>query len=263
MAACLALSLCLHALGAVVLSMLPSSSGPTSPPTASVDPGAHSIQITLVPTPPEIEPTPPRIEPPVVTPAPRPLAPPPIKSALATSLPPIPIDLASLIAPRIEKLPMIQVMAPGNKPTNESPTKIAPVSAPVPPAPLPKPKLDAPARPDIALPSEHAKPQPSAASTEIQEDDAGASKHAEIVGDISPRYPSLSRRRGEQGLVVLKVHVLPTGRVDDVRVLRDPGHRRLVDAAIKAVRSAKFTPAMRQGKPVASWLETPVRFVLQ
>lgn len=113
------------------------------------------------------------------------------------------------------------------------------------------------------LPSERLAPLRERTSSLGRPEEPGASNAASSNGQITPRYPPLSRRLGEEGLVVLNVHVRPSGRVDDVRVLRDPGHPRLVRAAIEAVRAATFTPATRNARPTASWLETPVRFVLE
>jgi protein TonB len=78
-----------------------------------------------------------------------------------------------------------------------------------------------------------------------------------------PRYPTLSRRRGEQGLVVLEVEVLADGRVGHVRVVQSPGYRRLEQAAIDAVRQAAFQPARARNRPVASVVRIPFRFVIR
>lgn len=67
-----------------------------------------------------------------------------------------------------------------------------------------------------------------------------------------PRYPTLAVRKGQEGVVVLEVQVLPDGTVGEIRVLRDPGFPLLVGAAIDAVQDATFTPAMIDGEPVAS-----------
>jgi len=90
----------------------------------------------------------------------------------------------------------------------------------------------------------------------------GAVSAASIEGTLAPRYPLQARRRSEEGLVLLLVEVLPSGKAGRIRVLHRPPSSRLVQAAIEAVRQARFTPAIRDGKAVASWLETPVRFRL-
>lgn len=248
-AVCLALSLCLHVIGALVLSMLPYSAASITPPSTSVDSGAHSVRVTIVPTPRAVPPNP-HILTSAVIPTPDTPATPPITHALP--VPPTPIAV-------------IPTTAPGSVLLTESAAKIefARAPAPVLTASAPEPRPEALARLHLALPSDRAEPQPAAPSTPSREDDAGAWSHAEIVGGISPRYPSLSRRYGEQGLVVLEVHVLPSGSVDKIHVLHDPGRRRLVEASIEAVRSATFTPATRHGKPVSSWLRVPIRFVMK
>ena len=128
------------------------------------------------------------------------------------------------------------------------------------------PPPDAPAPQDAHSPPERINPRPAVEEVEIaasDADDAGATTGVEIIGQLAPEYPSRSRRLGEQGLVVLDVHILPTGETGDIRVLRNPGHRRLVAAAIDAVSAAKFRPATREGQPVAAWLTVPVRFVIE
>lgn len=77
-----------------------------------------------------------------------------------------------------------------------------------------------------------------------------------------PAYPDVSRRNGEEGVVVLEVEVLPDGAVGSVRVVSSPGFDRLTRAAVNAVRRARFTPATRGRRPVASIVKVPFRFVL-
>jgi len=101
------------------------------------------------------------------------------------------------------------------------------------------------------------------ASAASKKNDPGATSKASPTGEIVPVYPALSRRMGEEGRVVLEVRVLPSGRVGEIRVRNNPGHPRLVESAKHAVRRATFTPAVRNGKPIPSWLVVPVRFVLR
>ncbi len=124
------------------------------------------------------------------------------------------------------------------------------VSALAPPKPLP-PRDAGPAAAAPSEPSPPAKPEPGAAS------------EASTLDPPAPVYPPASRRRGEQGLVVLEVEVLADGRAGDVRVVETPGYPRLVDAAVRAVRQAAFRPATRGGRPVPSVLRLRIRFVLE
>jgi protein TonB len=79
----------------------------------------------------------------------------------------------------------------------------------------------------------------------------------------APIYPTESRRRGEQGRVVLEVLVRADGSVGDVRVLADAGYPRLARAAVEAVRDAHLPPAREAGAPVAAWVRVPFDVVLR
>ena len=93
--------------------------------------------------------------------------------------------------------------------------------------------------------------------------EGGVDRGIDVIDLPSPRYPTLSVRRGEEGLVLLRVVVGPDGRVLDVEVLQDPGFGLLRAAAEDAVRRATFRPAVRNGRPVRSTIEVPIRFSLR
>lgn len=79
-----------------------------------------------------------------------------------------------------------------------------------------------------------------------------------------PPYPMLARRLGAQGVVLLRVHVRKDGTVADVELARSSGFSMLDDAATRTVRERwRFVPARVDGAPVASWVEVPIRFVLE
>jgi len=82
------------------------------------------------------------------------------------------------------------------------------------------------------------------------------------VANPRPRYPWLSRQRGEQGRVILRVIVDAVGRATDVAVLATSGHGRLDRAAASAVRRWQFAPAQRAGHAVAGSVDVPVTFRL-
>jgi protein TonB len=77
-----------------------------------------------------------------------------------------------------------------------------------------------------------------------------------------PRYPKIARRKGYEGIVVLKVEILPNGRVGEIRVKKSSGHRMLDRSALKTVKKWKFIPAKRGEDPVGMWAEIPIRFEL-
>jgi protein TonB len=81
-------------------------------------------------------------------------------------------------------------------------------------------------------------------------------------GNQAPRYPWISRQRGEQGRVIVAVAVSPKGEPDKVRIKRSSGHRRLDEAAIAAVREWRFAPARRAGRTVGGHTDVPITFRL-
>lgn len=78
----------------------------------------------------------------------------------------------------------------------------------------------------------------------------------------APRYPLWARQRGEAGLVMLNVEVLPSGRCGRLTVRSSSGFRLLDEAAEAAVKRWQFKPARREGQPVGVWVEIPIRFQL-
>ncbi len=62
-----------------------------------------------------------------------------------------------------------------------------------------------------------------------------------------PDYPMVSRRRGEEGQVVLEVTVGADGTVLDFRLGTSSGFERLDRAALAAIRDAAFSPATSFG----------------
>lgn len=77
-----------------------------------------------------------------------------------------------------------------------------------------------------------------------------------------PDYPRMSQRRGEQGRVVVRVLISPEGRVTQATVRSTSGHQRLDDAALKAVRSARFKPYTENGRAYQAQADIPFDFVL-
>jgi protein TonB len=79
----------------------------------------------------------------------------------------------------------------------------------------------------------------------------------------APRYPSASRRMGEEGTVVLRVELDEAGHVTHARVQTGSGHARLDETAIATVQTWRCTPALRDGRPVRAIALQPFKFVLQ
>ena len=118
------------------------------------------------------------------------------------------------------------------------------------PKPVEKPSLPAPSTPHPA-PST---PQPRQARV----DAPPRPKRA-----IRPDYPKGSRQRGEQGDVVVEMRVNAEGIVDKATVITSSGFAELDEAALRAVRSAKFTPAKSGRESVASTARLTLTFKLK
>lgn len=75
-----------------------------------------------------------------------------------------------------------------------------------------------------------------------------------------PPYPIEALRRGEGGLVTLRVQVSAEGRPTNVEIAKRSSHRELDRAAVRTVRTWRFVPAVRKGKAVAAVVIVPVEF---
>ena len=145
--------------------------------------------------------------------------------------------------PRPVQQPVQLLAAP-----EESP---APPTATVPPAPTfvaPLPPIQAPWTP----------PAPPAPVQTVQ-----PRFDADYLLNPKPPYPALSRRMGEEGRVVLRVHVRADGTVGDVQLHASSGSARLDQSALDTVRRWKFVPARRGDEAVAAWVLVPISFSLR
>ena len=78
-----------------------------------------------------------------------------------------------------------------------------------------------------------------------------------------PQYPALSKRRGEEGRVVLRVLVNSQGQPERAEVQTGSGSERLDDAARRAALLALFKPHIENGRPVTVWAIVPILFSLE
>lgn len=151
--------------------------------------------------------------------------------------------------------------------TEPKPSVFAPPLLSTPPEPVIE--INEPTEPVVAQAITQA-PAPAASREEEgrrpgsgQPGQPGPSDHGlAVVRRVMPAYPTASARAGEQGGTVLEVLVDERGRPKDIRVARSSGFPRLDESAIRALRQWRFTPSMRQGRPVSSWGQTEIRFQL-
>ena len=88
------------------------------------------------------------------------------------------------------------------------------------------------------------------------------SSSASHLNNPAPAYPAVSRRLGEQGLVVLRVLIGADGQVQKVEVKESSGFERLDRQAIDTVTRWRFVPGTKNGVPEAMWHLQPINFVL-
>ncbi len=77
-----------------------------------------------------------------------------------------------------------------------------------------------------------------------------------------PRYPSIAIARNWEGLVRLRVYVLPNGTPGQVLLQQSSGHGALDEAALEVVQRWRFVPAKRGEQTIASWVVVPLVFKL-
>lgn len=130
-----------------------------------------------------------------------------------------------------------QVIAPA--PVLTAPPQIVPTPAPAamtapPPPPVPTAEVEAPPAP----------PAPAAAPVSAPSADVGD------FGNVAPRYPAMSLRLREQGVVRLRVVIDAEGRVRDIAVAKGSGFGRLDQAALDGIRKWRFHPGRQNGQAV-------------
>lgn len=77
-----------------------------------------------------------------------------------------------------------------------------------------------------------------------------------------PRYPPQAARQHQTGKVILKVLVGVDGSPVEVTVEKTSGSRLLDQAAIDAVKTWKFNPGSKGGKPAQGYALVPIDFTL-
>ena len=83
-----------------------------------------------------------------------------------------------------------------------------------------------------------------------------------MIHQETPVYPPKMKKAGVEGMVWVQALVDTTGTVIKVQVGKTSGTEELDVAAAQAAWKNKFTPAKRDGKPVAVWIAYNVEFTL-
>ena len=146
--------------------------------------------------------------------------------------------------------------------------------APAPTAPLPVAATaaaasDSPA-PDRAAASSPAPPAPDSPPSNggkvgllVAHPDANMTEARADPGNRAPKYPDSAWLGREQGVVVLRLHIDPQGRVARTELRRSSGHPALDQAAMTALAQWRFVPALRDGVAVPSYRDQATDFQLE
>lgn len=78
-----------------------------------------------------------------------------------------------------------------------------------------------------------------------------------------PPYPLSARLKGYEGITVIAAEILTDGRAGNLKIKSSSGYGILDQSAVAAVKTWKFDPAREMGKPVSTWVEIPIRFILK
>ena len=76
-------------------------------------------------------------------------------------------------------------------------------------------------------------------------------------------YPRASRRAGESGRVLVRVYIDEAGLPRSVTLSQSSGYARLDEAALAAVRGARFRPYTENGRALAGYALIPLIFDLE
>ena len=88
----------------------------------------------------------------------------------------------------------------------------------------------------------------------------GSSANAAYLKNPAPEYPSLAQRRGWEGTVLLRVHVLASGKPGEIQIQKSSGRQQLDDAALTAVKRWSFVPAKQGDVAQDGWVSVPIDF---
>ena len=75
-----------------------------------------------------------------------------------------------------------------------------------------------------------------------------------------PTYPPIAARQKIEATVMASVLVSEKGEVIDVKVLRGDARFGFNDAAVRALKAARYTPPVKDGKRVRTWIPQVIQF---
>ncbi len=100
------------------------------------------------------------------------------------------------------------------------------------------------------------------AATDVAQDAFDVSdleKRPEPTSQVVPAYPAELRKAKVEGVVTLVFVLDETGRVEDPRV-ENSSRPEFEKPALDAIRKWRFSPGMKDGQPVRTYIRVPMRF---
>ncbi|RJF92772.1 energy transducer TonB [Noviherbaspirillum saxi] len=164
----------------------------------------------------------------------------------SVTTPPAPLPAAATSVKR-------NAQVPAQKPMLAAVPSAEPVSPMFPAAPTaPSSEAGLPAAPGPAA-------TPAPAPVVVQ----GPRFDADYLQNPAPAYPSISRRKREEGKVLLQVRVSTAGLPEQIQIKQSSGIPRLDEAAVDTVQRWRFVPARRGEETVAANVMVPIVFRLE
>ncbi len=125
------------------------------------------------------------------------------------------------------------------------------------PAPPEEPQVPTPPAPVAVVEAPPAPPAPPPAPKIIPASEVQYLQAPQLA------YPPLSRRNAETGRVVVRVYIDTAGFPQTVQVGTSSRFSRLDEAAVTAVKKARFKPYTENGQATAGWALIPIDFELE
>lgn len=188
----------------------------------------------------------------------------PVLPVVPSEIPPMTIEFSQPAPPVVEPPPPV----PPPPEVEPPPLVVDELAAkPAPPKPIPKPKPKPVPKPEpkpapkaLEQPPAPPTPAPPAAPVAAPAPVTPASANAAYLKNPAPEYPSLAQRRGWEGTVLLRVHVLASGKPGEIQIQKSSGRQQLDDAALAAVKRWSFVPAKQGDVAQDGWVSVPIDF---
>ena len=120
----------------------------------------------------------------------------------------------------------------------------------------PSPRTSQPSTPAVAGPVAPPTPTPTAPAA------PKTITGVEYIRAPQPVYPSMARRMGESGIVMLRVLIGEKGQAEQVTIQKSSGSEKLDEAGRQAVLRALYKPYIEDGKAIPVYALVPINFQL-